>query len=479
MDRLYDKLISYTGQDFYPMHMPGHKRNTKLMQMVNPYGIDITEIEGFDNLHQAEGILKHLSERLSSLYGAGESFPLINGSTAGILAGISAATSLGDSVLFARNVHKSVYHAAILRGLKPTYIYPPQISQIPINGGIYSKKVEELLIKNQNIKLVVITSPTYEGVVSDIQSIAKVVHSYGAYLLVDEAHGAHFGFHQGFPKSAVSQGADLVIQSLHKTLPAFTQTAVLHSNCPLLNRKLQQNLAIYQSSSPSYLLMAGMDRCISMLEDQGKALFDSYDRRLQSFYQSMKALKYLSMADDRLIEQAGIYDFDPSKITISVKDTDLSGHQLQELLRKDYHIEMEMAAPEYVLGMTSIGDTEEGFHRLAEALLAIDRKLGSRELRQSEKTEKEPIKDLLRPLQALLPQEAVEQKSEQVRLRDSAGRISATFISLFPPGSPILVPGERIDIELLEYLNWVKQEKITITGLIGDQADEIEVVAVT
>jgi len=469
-DRLYDKLVLYNEEDYYPMHMPGHKRNTKMMQMVNPYAIDITEINGFDNLHQPEGILKQLSQRLSRIYGAEKSFPLINGSTAGILAGISAATNRGDKVLLARNSHKSVYHAVMLMGLVPVYSYPRQVEGIPVNGGILALEIEDLLIKLKDIKLVVITSPTYEGVVSDIKEIAKVVHTHGAILLVDEAHGAHFGFHEYFPKSAVNLGADLIVQSLHKTLPAFTQTAVLHSNLEHLNHKIEQYLAIYQSSSPSYLLMAGMDRLVSMLEDNSKALFDSFEERLKEFHHSIEALKYLKIWNPLIARQLGEYDLDPSKITISVRDTILTGHQLLEILREKYHIVMEMEAPDYVLGMTSICDTKEGFERLTKALLAIDGRLCIYDVQKNRSAIH------IKPVQAMLPQEVMEQKSEQIKLSNSIGRISATFISLFPPGSPVLVPGERIDVEFLDYIEQVKQEGISITGLEGIQRDEIEVV---
>jgi arginine decarboxylase len=477
VDRLYEKLISYNEEDYYPMHMPGHKRNTKLMHMGNPYVIDITEIEGFDNLHQAEGILKQLSDRLSRLYGAERSFPLINGSTAGILAGISAATVRGDRVLVARNSHKSVYHAIALMGLRPIYSYPHQIEQIPVNGGILASEIEEALINYKDIKLVVITSPTYEGVVSDIKAIADVVHRYGGLLLVDEAHGAHFGFHHGFPKSAVCLGADLVIQSLHKTLPAFTQTAVLHSNQLELNHRLEQYLSIYQTSSPSYLLMAGMDRLVSLLEDSGKELFDAYYEKLKEFYGTLSALKKLIFMNKDLVGHNGIYDLDPSKVTISVRDTQLTGHQLHEILREKYHLVMEMEASDYVLGMTSICDTKEGFDRLANALLAIDQEVAT-----SNERPKNYGSGIYRPIQAMLPSKAMfpsetwDQRPEQLKLQCSAGRTSATFVSLFPPGSPLLVPGEIIEEELIAFIKRMQQEGITITGLAGEQKDEIEVV---
>ncbi len=471
MEKLYDKLVALNREDYYPMHMPGHKRNTKLLQITNPYGLDITEIEGFDNLHQAEGILRRLTERTSRLYGAKNSYLLVNGSTCGILAGISAAVTREDTVLVARNSHKSVYHGAILMGLKPIYCYPPKLTDYPVNGGISACEIEKALINNKKISLVVITSPTYEGIVSNIKEIAEVVHRHHALLLVDEAHGAHFGFHEAFPQSAVTLGADLVVHSLHKTLPAFTQTAILHSNVPELDHKIKKYLSIYQSSSPSYLLMAGIDRCISLLEDNAYPLFDAYYRRLMDFYRSLENLRGMKLMDHSVLGTNGVYDLDPSKITIVLQNNQISGHQLQKRLREQYHIIMEMEAPEYVLGMTSICDTGEGFDRLAKALRSIDD-----ELRLSGTKIPDRLEKNIKPVQFIPPQAAVESKMELVKLEQSNGRISGTFICMFPPGSPLLVPGEAIEREMIEYICKVQQLGISITGLSGRNNDEIEVI---
>ena len=205
--------------------MPGHKRQS--LHFPNPYAIDITEIDGFDNLHHAEGILKEAQERAAELYGSRECFYLINGSTCGLLAAISAAAKRGETVLVARNCHKAVYHALFLRELSANYLYPV-ITENGIMGQITAEQVEEALSQDPTIKTVILTSPTYEGIGSDIGKISTVAHRHGAALIVDEAHGAHFGFGAGFPENAVRQGADAVIMSLHKTLPSFTQTALLH-----------------------------------------------------------------------------------------------------------------------------------------------------------------------------------------------------------------------------------------------------------
>jgi arginine decarboxylase len=470
MDRLYEKLINYEKEDCYPFHMPGHKRNVQMLPMGNPYAIDITEIEGFDNLHQAEGILKKLSERIGRLYGSGKSFPLVNGSTVGILAGISAVTNRGDKVLLARNSHKSVYHASIVRELNPVYIYPQRIKDLSINGGISTDILEQLLITHKDIRLVAITSPTYEGIVSDIKQIAEIVHRHGAILLVDEAHGAHFGFHKDFPSSAVTLGADIVIQSLHKTLPAFTQSAVLHCNRPEFIPRIEKYLAIYESSSPSYLLMAGMDRCISIMEEQAKDLFEAYVHRLNQFTVSMEKLRHLTLLTKEIAIKHQAYDFDISKITAFVTGTDWNGHQLGECLREKYHIIMEMEARDYVLGMTSICDTQEGFQRLEEAFLQIDSGL------TTINTCNPGDYNSNRTVSVMAPWLAMEQPVEVIPFGSSVGRISAAFISLFPPGAPFLIPGERIDENVISEIEFAKKVGITVTGLNGENKDKIEVI---
>ena len=275
MGKLYDKLTEYKKSDYYPYHMPGHKRNMNGRPFQEYYELDITEIDGFDNLHQAEGILREVEKRANQMYGADDTFLLVNGSTCGILSAISATAETGGKILIARNCHKSVYHGAYLRNLEVQYIYPKVSEQFGIALGTNPEDVEEKLKADNDISAVIITSPTYEGVVSDIEKIAKIVHKYHVPLIVDEAHGAHLGFSKDFPQNAVANGADIVIHSLHKTLPSPTQTALLHVSGKLIDReKLKRFLGIYQSSSPSYPLMAGMELCLDILEEEGKELFD-------------------------------------------------------------------------------------------------------------------------------------------------------------------------------------------------------------
>ena len=232
---LSESLTEYSSLDYYPFHMPGHKRNMKEYFMSEAYFADITEIEGFDNLSHPEGLLLAEEERLAELYHSKETHMLVNGSTTGIQAAILGSVKRNEKILMARNSHKSAYNAVSLGGIHASYLYPKTEERYGISGGICPEEVADMLEADREIKAVFLTSPTYEGVVSDVETIAKICHSHNIPLLVDEAHGAHFGFHREncneyHTENSVRLGADVVIHSIHKTLPAFTQTALIHLN---------------------------------------------------------------------------------------------------------------------------------------------------------------------------------------------------------------------------------------------------------
>ena len=298
MDTLYDRLKAYSESDYYGFHMPGHKRNKKYVNAGLPCEWDITEIEGFDDLHHAEGILKEAQEQAAQVYRADETHFLVNGSTVGLLSAVLGVTEREDTILVARNCHKSVYHAIDMKELHPVYLYPEFDSQAGLNTKVSADDVEKALVENPKIRAVVIVSPTYDGVVSDVKAISEVVHKKGIPLIVDEAHGAHFGFHSYFPKNSNFQGADIVIHSLHKTLPSLTQTALLHMNGTLVNREaVRDYLHMLQSSSPSYLLMASIDSCVNLLKQEGANLFDPYVVRLEKLRKSLKKLQSLQLVE--------------------------------------------------------------------------------------------------------------------------------------------------------------------------------------
>lgn len=470
MSSLLEKLIEYSKEDYYPMHMPGHKRNTALLKEFDPYAIDITEIDGFDNLHHAEGVIKELLQRIERVYQSKRSYLLINGSTVGILAGIQACVNRGDTILMARNCHKAVYNAVILNELKPIYVYPQEDGIYGIHGGISPEKIEEMLITHPEIKLVVLTSPTYEGIVSDMDKIVAICHNYGAKVFVDEAHGAHLGFHPAFPKNSIQAGADVVIHSIHKTMPAFTQTAIMHVNQDIrLQQRVETYLGIYETSSPSYLLMAGVDQCISLLEEKSEELFWEYHRNLCEFYEEMQGLCHLQiMRGSDYIEEDirnhGIAAVDASKILISVKNTTITGKTLANILLEKYKIQLEMSTLEYALAMTSICDTKEGFHRLRDALFEIDSKLCSKiEERQDKEFCENHFEATIK--QKLSPYEAISAKTEDIGFLTSEGRVAAKHIMVYPPGIPIVAAGEIIVMEAITLVMNAIKEGLEVLGL--------------
>ena len=371
---LYEKLLKYTAGGVYPMHMPGHKRNKELLPPGFPYDIDITEIHGFDDLHNPSGVLLETSELASRLYGSMKAFLLVNGSTVGILTAIGAHASRGDKILVARNCHRSVENAASLYGLSPVYLSPEVDSATGIVCSVDPAAIESELCSTPEIKLIVVTSPSYEGVISDIGSISDVVHKHGIPLIVDGAHGAHLGFSPKFTRCAVREGADVVVMSLHKTLPALTQCSLLHICSERAQTdEVSRMLSVLQTSSPSYVLLASTDRCLRLLESDRDRLFTEYERNLDLFSERIRPLKNLKVlyhGNDS--GKPGFFAFDPGKIVIVTKHTAMSGMMLADVLRADHSIELELARNDYAVAMTSICDGKDGFIRLADALLAVD-----------------------------------------------------------------------------------------------------------
>lgn len=441
---ILEQLKEYSRQDYVPMHMPGAKRNAAMFYMDNPYELDITEIDGFDNLHHARGILKDAAVRSARLFGADETLFLVNGSSAGILSAVCGATKKRDTVIVARNCHRSVYNAIYLNELNPVYIYPEYARysygeatdsrEADYFAGISPEQVEAALDAHPDASAVILTSPTYEGIVSDIRGIVSAAHRYGAVLIADEAHGAHFCFSSKFPESAVSCGADAVVQSIHKTLPSLTQTALLHLNGNLIDReRIRRYWDMYQTTSPSYILLAGIDRCMTILEQQGKELFGQYLNRLERLRTQLAALKNIRLAEVD----------DISKIVL-VAD---SATRLYDIMNEKYHIQLEMAAPGYVIAMTSIGDTDDYYKRFADALFELDREWGSAKDSAGSFVRLENVRIQMNPY------DAMNMTAETVQLEKAAGRTAGAAVCIYPPGVPVVNAGEMITPGMLSRIS--------------------------
>lgn len=503
MDKLENALRELENGDSYPFHMPGHKRRPVAGQLEKAYAWDITEIDGFDNLHHPEGIIREEQEFAAGLFGADESFFLVNGSSCGVLGAIAAIAGGNDNgnrngsrsrILMGRNAHKSAYNALYLADVEADYLYPEQIPQVSFAGPVRAESVEKALEAFGSYAGIFLTSPTYEGVISDIRRICEIAHEKGIPVIVDEAHGAHLGIWGGdgyFPSDALAQGADVVIQSLHKTLPSMTQTAILHVQGELVDReKLKTHLSMFQSSSPSYILMESMISCLHYCEENKEKLAEEYKNHLEAFYREGESLSCIKIwnADriNRLLRQKAEILMDPGKIIIGTGESGLSGRQLYDILREKYHLQMEMAARDYVIAMTSVMDTGEGFDRLLYALKEIDAEAGqnSGERRTGQipsggqimKTEEiesaaeesdsigesEPIG---KPETIYQIRKAFGMPGEAVAIEESEGRINREFVYLYPPGIPLIVPGEKIPKGLPAYLKRSAELGLSVQGL--------------
>jgi len=420
-------------------HMPGHKRRVFHSPSL-PWQLDITEVEGFDDLHDPSGILLEGMERAAALWGSERSWFLINGSSGGILAALHAALPRGCSLLVARNCHKSIYHALELLDLHPVFLQPPVDAAFGIAGSISVQTVSDTLDTHPDVRALMLPCPTYDGVLSDLPGLCKLCHSRGVAVIVDAAHGAHLGF-SPFPAGAVEAGADVVIHSVHKTLPSLTQTALLHWQGELISpRRLARSLGIFQSSSPSYPLMASIDGCVRLLEEKKTALFSSWSEALAVFDDMILPLKHLNVLcrkGDTPENHPDFWGYDPSKIVISTRGTDLTGPALMRRLNRDFGLELEMASTDYVTAMTGAGTTQEDLTALAQALLVIDAELTSQASSLS------PAAPAL-PRRVLSAAQALEQPCEIISIAQAVGRIAGEYLWAYPPGIPLLVPGEEI-----------------------------------
>lgn len=517
---ILSKLDKYKDENIVPMHMPGAKRNKELIElymgdMGNPYEKDITEINGFDNMHNAETIIKDAFDEAAEIYGADESWYLVNGSTAGNMSAICGVTHKNDVVIMARNCHISVYNAVILNELNPVYIYPEYDEEYGYYKGITLKEIKFIVDKyssdhdRNNIKAVILTSPTYEGNVSDIKSIAEYLHQYNIPLIVDEAHGAHFNFSESFPQSAVKSGADVVINSVHKTLPSLTQTAIMHINYGIVDvERIRRYWNIYQSTSPSYILMSSIARSLSIVKNDGDKLFAEYVDKLTILRNGLSELKHI-----RLINTDDI-----SKLVLGYKDA----KWLYDTLFYKYKIQLEMSSIKYVIAMTSIFDSQEYYDRFLAALKEIDEELDNRvlaalkeideEIDESiSKYDREDIlnskvdKDLdnrfnsihngeednrlnyssinnqdngnkvniadFRDEQTLTIAEAFNRRDlsgcDEIQMNNEKiyGKISGESVYVYPPGIPILCPGEVITRKIIAILEAAGEAGLEVVGV--------------
>lgn len=476
----------YNEKNLLPLHMPGHQRKTE-MGTALPYAYDYTEVEELDNLHAPEGILQEAMNHTAAYYGCSDCFYLVNGSSSGLQAGIFTLLEEGDEVVVARNCHRSVFYALSLRKAKIHFLLPEFWEDFSCFGSVSLKEVERLISAFPKTKALIFTSPSYEGVVSDVEAIARLCHENGLSLLVDEAHGAHFSPKKGasFSESAIALGADLVVQSPHKTLCSLTQSAWILGNGERYSReKLSFYLSVFQTTSPSYPLMLSLEKATTLLEREGEALFSHWKKVMKSFREQARTLSYFSFLWEK---EEACFAMDCSKIFLRAQGIPelRLGKDLAKLLREDYGIESEMHSGENLLLMTGPFISEEDMDRLFFALKDIERRFGEEKGkpsvddrgRQAGDGMSGLIEGSAEPLQSKLLSSALYQISvaentlqiseglkegEELSLCDGEGRICLEYLSLYPPGIPLLFPGEKLTAEKIQAIEALEKEGIEL-----------------
>lgn len=455
-------LIKHAGGSPVSFHMPGHKGS----EIYRRYGYadflgkimdcDITEIPGADNLFQMESIIRETAEKYRALYGVKASYPLINGTSGGLIAAVLASVKKGSKLVMARNCHKSVFNALTLGGIEPVYAYPSMVEEYGISGKITPEEIERCLLENPDADAVVLPSPNYYGICSDISRIAEIVHKYGKILIVDQAHGAHLKFMAHQPPAAEECGADIVVNSTHKTLASFTQSAVLNFNSDRVQQYvLEDKLQAVQSTSPSYLLMASLDINADIIMKHGGEIFDEWQENLDGFYREAEKIPGL-----KIMDIPGCMD--RTKINLDLSAHGIDGAGLEEILMEK-GVFAELTTGNILMCMTGMGNSAGDFTALLETLREItdgrtptDPEFGVATVQGAALWSKK--RELYR----------IPEYKEHVHVDKCEGRICASSVIPYPPGIPFLCPGEKIGREEIEYIKILRTNGEKVIGVSED-----------
>ncbi|CDI50455.1 aminotransferase class I/II-fold pyridoxal phosphate-dependent enzyme [Clostridium tetani] len=469
---LFDALMEYVNRQTIPFHVPGHKKGVGIDEEFknfigeNPFKIDVTVFKLVDSLHHPTGPIKKAQALASDAYGSDASFFCIHGTSGAIQAMIMSVVKSGDKIIIPRNVHKSVTSGIILSGATPIYMQPELDKRVGIAHGVTPETVEKTLKENPDAKAVLIINPTYYGVATDIKKIADIVHSYDIPLIVDEAHGPHLAFNDELPISAIEAGADICCQSTHKIIGALTQCSLLHVRSKMIDvNRVQQMLSLLQTTSPSYILMASLDCARRQIALNGKELLDKSIALSNYAREEINKIPGFYCFGKEIVGNPGVFAIDPTKITITCRDLGITGFELDMILSNQYHIQLELSDLYNGLAVGSFGDTKENIDALINALKEISKEYVNNENKKSDFIDIPAI-----PKQVQIPRDAFNSEKVVLSLKDSEGRVSGEFLMAYPPGIPVLCPGEIITEEIINYI-----QKLKDTGLYVQGTEDLEV----
>ena len=457
---IIEALRDYMTGDTVRFHMPGHKggRGTvpAIRDLVGASTLlaDVTNIPGMDDLHQPTGAIRQAQELAARTFGADKTYFLVNGSSCGLMALILATCGLGEKILVPRNIHRSILGGIILSGAVPVFFRPIYDPDLLLPLAVTPETVYCTLKKHPDARAVFVISPTYNGITSDIRKIAEVVHGFGIPLFVDEAHGPHLGIHEGLPPRSLDCGADAAVHGTHKILTSFTQASMLHLKGKLVDRaRLEQSLRILQSTSPSYLLLASLDAARADIDRQGREMLERALNLAQSLRRDLDSIPGVFSFDEDWVLSRGAAGLDRTKVTITVKNLGITGLWAELWLRENARLQVEMSDPFNLLAIVTAGNTPEDVRRLITGLKEISGLAeSSPEIRPVFKTVLETAVQAPEAPLRVTPREAFFSPSVQVPLEEAAGRVAAETITCYPPGIPVICPGEEVTAEIVEYL---------------------------
>ncbi|WP_316568375.1 aminotransferase class I/II-fold pyridoxal phosphate-dependent enzyme [Neobacillus sp. YIM B06451] len=476
---LFTGLVEHAKKNPVQFHIPGHKKGTgidpEFREFIgdNALSIDLINIGPLDDLHSPKGIIKQAQELAAEAFGADHTFFSVQGTSGAIMTMVMTVCGPGDKIIVPRNVHKSVMSAIVFSGAIPVFIHPEIDENLGISHGITTESVARALDQHPDAKGVLVINPTYFGISADLRKIVEIAHSYNVPVLVDEAHGVHIHFHEDLPLSAMQAGADMAATSVHKLGGSMTQSSILNVREGLVSSKrVQSILSMLTTTSTSYLLLASLDVARKRLATEGRELISKTISLAQSIRKRINEIDRLYCVGPEILKSKAAFDYDPTKLIISVKDLGIPGYEVEKWLRDRHNIEVELSDLYNILCIVTPGDTE----READILVNALRELAEECVEGAGKPE--PLKVFLPdiPLLALTPRDAFYSETEVVPFEESEGRITAEFIMVYPPGIPIFIPGEIITKENLLYIQKNLEVGLPVQGPEDDQIKKIRVI---
>ena len=460
---IYEALEEFKKMRVVPFDVPGHKRgrgNPELAALLGEKCVqmDVNSMKPLDNLCHPISVIREAEELAAGAFGAAHAFLMVGGTTSAVQAMVLSVAKRGDKIILPRNVHRSVMGAMVLCGAVPVYVNPECDHRLGIPLGMQVSAVEQAILANPDAKAVLVNNPTYYGICSDLQSIVALAHRHGMKCLVDEAHGTHFYFSDRLPVSAMAAGADMAAVSMHKSGGSLTQSSLLLAGPDMHEGHVRQIINLTQTTSASYLLLSSLDISRRNLALRGAEAFSRVVDLAEYARREINDIGGYYAFSRELINGGSVYDFDVTKLSVNTLDTGLAGIEVYDLLRDEYDIQIEFGDLGNLLAYLSIGDRHQEIERLVGALSEVRRRFGKNDKANLMKQEYIDLEV------AVSPQDAFYAETETLPLHQTQGRICSEFVMCYPPGIPILAPGERITADILDYIDYAKQKGCSMTG---------------